>query len=436
MTTRALRVARGASLTLAAVLGVVCLLSVVAGVTLGIRPLVVQSGSMSPAIGTGDLAWAHQVPADDLVVGDVVMVRTEDGDRVTHRIIAIDRTTATTKLTLQGDANPVPDAQVYPVDDAYRVFADVPYGGRVVAFLSGPVGLFLMGMYAMGMLLLVLRRRKDDDVPPPPPGDGSGDLGESDPEQRSGHRRAGAAATAAATVLVLGVAAPSWAAWSDSASVTTADISTAGLTTPSLSCVRNSDSQVTVSWTAASSPGLHGYSASIVENSQTQPVSSSGATRSVVLSRSTLSSFSGQTFTLRVIGNLPGTSWTTANADQKVTIAAGGSNIDCGTTSTPIGFPPVTCSVVGSNGDWKVKLDWTYSPNPSTGFVVRATGGIPGAPATLGPAVRTWTSSGFASKAGQVWVVAVEGATEVEATRVNYDFGNGNGIGNKICPSS
>ena len=47
----------------------------------------------------------------------------------------------------------------YPVDDAYRVFADIPYGGRVVAFLSGPIGLFVMGMYAMGMLLLVFRRR-------------------------------------------------------------------------------------------------------------------------------------------------------------------------------------------------------------------------------------------------------------------------------------
>ena len=45
-------------------------------------------GSMSPTIETGALAWAQQVPAADLEVGDVVMVHTAEGDRVTHRIVA------------------------------------------------------------------------------------------------------------------------------------------------------------------------------------------------------------------------------------------------------------------------------------------------------------------------------------------------------------
>ena len=100
------------------------------------------------------------------MVGDIVMVDTADGDRVTHRIVGIDRQGSGAVLELKGDANGVPDIERYPVDDAYRVFADIPYGGRVVAWLSGPIGLFLLGMYAMVLLLIVLRRGGDDHQPP------------------------------------------------------------------------------------------------------------------------------------------------------------------------------------------------------------------------------------------------------------------------------
>lgn len=107
------------------------------------------------------------------------------------------------------------------------------------------------------------------------------------------------------------------------------------------------------------------------------------------------------------------------------------------TTPAPAG-PSVTCSVVGTNGDWKIRLDWTYGPpDPSTKFIVRSTTGgnaVPGTPVDVAKTLRTWTSTGFTSRTGQIWVVAVEGATEIASAQISYSFGPGSGNGNKLCP--
>jgi signal peptidase I len=406
---------------------------VAAGLVFGIRPLVVQTGSMSPTIDAGALAWGKHVAADDLAVGDVVVVPKGDGHRVTHRIVAIQQTNTGTFVQLKGDANPTVDAQLYPVgDDVYRVFADVPYGGRVVAWFSGPIGLFLLGMYAMSLLFIAFRPRRDDD-----------DSSDDDPSQGAGDGRGGkraarrmAATSVAAFAVVVTTVAPSWATFTDGVPVSDTSLRAGSLVTPTLTCVRDSASQVTISWTAASSPAAHTYTSAIVQNSQGLAVNSSGTTRSVVVTTALLAGTIGTTATVRVTGSLGGTSWVAPDATQSVTTTSGGTNIACGTTIVdPL---PVTCSVVGTNGDWKVKLDWTYGPpDPATKFQVRSTAGsgaVPGTPADVAKTLRTWTSTGFVSKAGQIWVVAVEGATEVESVHINYDFGSGNGSGNKICP--
>ncbi len=247
MTRPTLRSLRSAALTVGALVGVVCIISVIASVVLGIRPLVVQSGSMAPTIETGALAWARQVPAIELDVGDVVMVDNAEGNRVTHRIVAVDRQENTSFLHLQGDANSVPDAEVYPVEVAYRVFADIPYGGRVVAWLSGPFGLFLLGMYAMGLLLMMVRPRRDDEDPPA----GVGKHGSGRPGQRkAARRRTGSkvGAASAAALVAVGLATPSWAAFSDTASVSGATLSTHTVQRPdSVSC-SVSGSNVTFAW--------------------------------------------------------------------------------------------------------------------------------------------------------------------------------------------
>ncbi len=80
---------RQVALTVGAVAGVLCILVTIAAFAFGVRPLVFQSGSMSPSIDTGALALARETRADDLRLGDIVSLPTAAGQRVTHRVVSV-----------------------------------------------------------------------------------------------------------------------------------------------------------------------------------------------------------------------------------------------------------------------------------------------------------------------------------------------------------
>ena len=422
---------RSAALTIGAVLGVVCALSVAAGLVRGIRPLVVQTGSMSPTIDAGALAWGRHVTADDLAVGDVVMVPKGDGDRVTHRIVAIEKTNTGTFVQLKGDANKAVDAQLYPVgDDTYRVFADVPYGGRVVAWLSGPIGLFLLGMYAMSLLFIAFRPRRDDGTPPSDDADRSQGAGGRRRGKRA-LRRTGASSVAAFAVVALTVA-PSFATWTDVTSVLGSSLSTGSLVTPTLTCTKNSSSQVTISWTAASSPAAHGYTAVIVENGQNLTVSINGTQRSVVVTTSLLSTLFGQTSTVRVTGNLAGTNWTATPVDQKVTVAALGLDIACGTVPAA---PTITgCTTTNGGSPYTLTWTWPGPGNPDSFQVVYSVnpGGLRST--TFAGTARSGNTVAINNETGNFKLVAVVGGIQSAASnQANYS-GGGSGKSCTVVP--
>jgi signal peptidase len=155
---------RDIALTAAALIGVLTFVLTVICAALHVRPLVFMSGSMSPTIDAGALAFAQRTPIGDLKRGDIVSVITDKGSRVTHRVIAIDRTGAAPELRLKGDANPIEDRDPYIVPSADRVLFSIPHVGRGVAFISGPQGFFLLGVFVTGLLVFAfrpgLRRRR------------------------------------------------------------------------------------------------------------------------------------------------------------------------------------------------------------------------------------------------------------------------------------
>jgi signal peptidase I len=161
--------ARQGLLTGGAVLGAVCILAAVAAAAFGLRPLVFLSGSMSPAIETGALAIAHQVPASSLEPGDVVSVPTDGGDRVTHRIVGVAMDGDEAELSLRGDANAAADADTYRVTHADRVLFDIPLVGYAVGWMVGPLGLFLLGLYAAFLLSVILKRPQEQPSEPKAP---------------------------------------------------------------------------------------------------------------------------------------------------------------------------------------------------------------------------------------------------------------------------
>lgn len=133
--------ARSWTLSVGSALGAVCLLWTVGIVVAGVQPLVFLSGSMSPAINAGDVGFARPVPADQVVVGDVISVIASTGERVTHRVVAADPKGSSTTFRTKGDANNTMDAESYDLTSADRVVAVVPKLGHLLDFAASPWGI-------------------------------------------------------------------------------------------------------------------------------------------------------------------------------------------------------------------------------------------------------------------------------------------------------
>ncbi|MEJ7634284.1 signal peptidase I [Aeromicrobium sp.] len=246
--------AREVFLTVGALLGVLCIIATVASFAFGFKPLVFRSGSMSPAIHTGDLAVARTVDVGSLERGDVVSVVDANGNRVTHRLVSMTDRGAAGQLTLKGDANTAADTETYSVQRAERVLFHVPKAGHVVSAAASPAGLFVLGLYVAGMLGLVFRRSSTG------PGDPGG--GRSGPgERRRGARRAEKSRTSrsvvrAAVVMAAGaslvVASPATAAWLNPATVSGTTFTARKVPAPVVTCGTVARGSVRLNWTAVS----------------------------------------------------------------------------------------------------------------------------------------------------------------------------------------
>ena len=80
----------------------------------GFRLFVVSSGSMEPTLHVGDVILSGKfAPGDALEAGDILTYRGSgqmEGKYVTHRLTSAEGEPGSRTLTLQGDANNVPDA--------------------------------------------------------------------------------------------------------------------------------------------------------------------------------------------------------------------------------------------------------------------------------------------------------------------------------------
>lgn len=170
---RGYRVVRSVLLTLAAVVGAACLVVVGVSLVLGMRPVVVISGSMAPTLPVGAVVLARSVPASDVRVGDIVTVeRTRGLGLITHRVVAATEAgDGAWSLELQGDANTTPDAEPYVVTTAAVHVAHVDGVGHLVLGLRTPAGLAVAvaAMAALVALFLLdpaaLRRREPAQEP-------------------------------------------------------------------------------------------------------------------------------------------------------------------------------------------------------------------------------------------------------------------------------
>jgi signal peptidase I len=138
------KLARGAS-------GVVLVLVIVAVVggmlvpaLLGYNLYAIDGGSMEPTIHRGALAYAEEVHADELKVGDIITYVPPGHSRaVTHRIVEVTRPDPRGRpvYRTKGDANARPDMRLFRLDrpTQARYSFSVPVIGWALIFLGIPV---------------------------------------------------------------------------------------------------------------------------------------------------------------------------------------------------------------------------------------------------------------------------------------------------------
>ncbi|WP_187120174.1 signal peptidase I [Methanomassiliicoccus luminyensis] len=106
----------------------------------GYRLDVVQSGSMEPNIGVGDLVITAPEEFSDIRTGDVISFRSPDnGVLICHRVVGVDESNST--LQTKGDANEDNDPYVLKEQHVVgKVVANIPLMGYAVDFLKTPFG--------------------------------------------------------------------------------------------------------------------------------------------------------------------------------------------------------------------------------------------------------------------------------------------------------
>lgn len=124
-------------------------------VLLGFRTLIVTSGSMTPAIKTGDAVLIHPVDPENILPGDVVTFPATYGrpGTITHRVTRVTRVSGQPYVQTKGDANEVTDPELTPAATVVgRVRFTLPKMGYLLSFACLAWGKALL----IGFPLLVL----------------------------------------------------------------------------------------------------------------------------------------------------------------------------------------------------------------------------------------------------------------------------------------
>lgn len=127
-------------------------------VVIGWQPAVVLSGSMEPAIRTGDVVVTREVPGDQLRPGHVLLADAPSGDgsRLLHRYDSTDDDGA---IVLRGDANAAADSAPVTTDAVHGVgVLRVPWVGLPYTWVAqGRYVPAVLAALGLGLLLLLAR---------------------------------------------------------------------------------------------------------------------------------------------------------------------------------------------------------------------------------------------------------------------------------------
>ena len=127
-----------------------------------VRITSIQTDSMSPEVSAGALTVSTRLPTSEVKAGDVISVRTVDGNKedVLGRVIAIDATESNNiyEYSLKSDNNLLPDEWLYKTSgDSYKLSFSVPVLGYFVQFVKSPIGAFIYVLAILGLAITYMR---------------------------------------------------------------------------------------------------------------------------------------------------------------------------------------------------------------------------------------------------------------------------------------
>ena len=129
----------------------------------GYSTLVVHGGSMGEAIPNGSLVIARRIAADQVQVGDVILVREQSGGDPAlpkiHRVTSVQADGDRIVVRTKGDANQTEDPQPYVLADRVLTPArHLPYLGYLVGFVTTRLGWILLSALPAAFLCLFALR--------------------------------------------------------------------------------------------------------------------------------------------------------------------------------------------------------------------------------------------------------------------------------------
>jgi signal peptidase len=148
-------------LVVAASLAVVLVLGLV---LVGLRPLVIRSGSMEPTYRVGDVVLVATETAGEVREGQVVtrFDAPQAADSLTHRVREVTRTGDVVRVTTRGDANDAPEVWSAPTDRPVGVVvASVPWIGLPLTEARSSLGTAVaLGAVVLGVIAVLFRPRR------------------------------------------------------------------------------------------------------------------------------------------------------------------------------------------------------------------------------------------------------------------------------------
>lgn len=119
------------------------MLTIVVALALGERPVTVLSGSMEPAILTGDLLIERPISPQEAHVGDIVTYKQPGTEtQITHRVRRVSANGSVFSFTTKGDANNTTESWEIASDGRLqRPLMRIPGLGYVAHFARTPLGL-------------------------------------------------------------------------------------------------------------------------------------------------------------------------------------------------------------------------------------------------------------------------------------------------------